>query len=208
MCCWYFNVNLQAKKAGGGGGTKEAEQAEVLLLTNKPFTDVTSILTQLVRFSISFFLILFLFFLSSSMMTTMSQNLRWNVCPCWLSCLVANTDTPSLSTTQYALLPQSLLTDCVLFQEYYSTALKKADAKKQKVILRIIKRMVHFTTQSLPHTLITLLWTSRSAQKSHTLTRWSCKGRSLPQRLRLWCSLQGTPLMFFCVKWIYLIVTH
>jgi hypothetical protein len=41
-------VYVQAKKAGGAGGTKEAEQAEALLLTNKPIIDLTSILTQLV----------------------------------------------------------------------------------------------------------------------------------------------------------------
>lgn len=40
---------IQVKKAGAGeGGTKEAELAEALLLTNKPFTDLTTLLTQLV----------------------------------------------------------------------------------------------------------------------------------------------------------------
>ena len=43
---------LQAKKAapgaGDSAGPKEAEVAEVLLLTNKPFTDLMSLLTQLV----------------------------------------------------------------------------------------------------------------------------------------------------------------
>ena len=39
---------LQSKK-GGAGDTHEAEEAESLLLTNKPLTDLTSLLTQLVR---------------------------------------------------------------------------------------------------------------------------------------------------------------
>jgi hypothetical protein len=34
------------------------------------------------------------------------------------------------------------LTVDVVFQDYYSKALQKADAKKQKVLLRIIKRLV------------------------------------------------------------------
>ena len=42
---WVF----QAKKTGGDGGTKAAEQAEALLLVNKQFTDLTSFLTPLVR---------------------------------------------------------------------------------------------------------------------------------------------------------------
>ena len=37
---------------------------------------------------------------------------------------------------------QYLRTIIELFQEYYSKALKKADVKKQKVLLRIIKRLV------------------------------------------------------------------
>lgn len=37
---------------------------------------------------------------------------------------------------------QYLRTFIELFQEYYSKALKKADVKKQKVLLRIIKRLV------------------------------------------------------------------
>ena len=39
---------LQAKKGGGDHGNKEAEMAESLLLANKPFTDLTTLLTQLV----------------------------------------------------------------------------------------------------------------------------------------------------------------
>lgn len=38
---------LQAKR--GGGGVSDAEVAENLLLANKPFTDLMSLLTQLVR---------------------------------------------------------------------------------------------------------------------------------------------------------------
>ncbi len=40
---------LQAKKAGGDHATKEAEMAEELLLMNKPFTDLMTLITQLVR---------------------------------------------------------------------------------------------------------------------------------------------------------------
>ena len=43
-----FFLMLQAKKTGGEGGTKAAEQAEALLLVNKQFTDLTSFLTPLV----------------------------------------------------------------------------------------------------------------------------------------------------------------
>ena len=39
---------FQAKKNVTEGGTREAEQAESLLLTNKPFTSLTSHLTHLV----------------------------------------------------------------------------------------------------------------------------------------------------------------
>ena len=44
---------LQAKKVGTGGGggevgSREAETAENLLLTNRPFTELMSMLTQLV----------------------------------------------------------------------------------------------------------------------------------------------------------------
>ena len=42
---------FQAKKGGGEHSSKEAEQAEQLLLMNKPFTELMSVLAQLVRFS-------------------------------------------------------------------------------------------------------------------------------------------------------------
>lgn len=41
-------ILLQSKKTGGEAGNKEAEDAEMLLLNNKPLTDLTSLLTQLV----------------------------------------------------------------------------------------------------------------------------------------------------------------
>ena len=44
FCLWV----LQAKKGGGDHGNKEAEMAESLLLASKPFTDLTTLLTQLV----------------------------------------------------------------------------------------------------------------------------------------------------------------
>ena len=48
---WYC-FHLQAKK-GGEVGTKEAESAENLLLANKQFTDLMSLVTQLVSILIS-----------------------------------------------------------------------------------------------------------------------------------------------------------
>ena len=48
--CVHICVCVQAKKAGGGdlAGGREAEEAEQLLLINKPFTELTQMLTQLV----------------------------------------------------------------------------------------------------------------------------------------------------------------
>jgi hypothetical protein len=44
----FINTDFQSKKTGGEAGNKEAEDAEMLLLHNKPLTDLTSLLTQLV----------------------------------------------------------------------------------------------------------------------------------------------------------------
>ena len=44
----------QAKKTGGDHGSREAEHAENLLLANKPFTELTPQLTQLVSTSKKF----------------------------------------------------------------------------------------------------------------------------------------------------------
>lgn len=49
ICELLFRVLEQTKKGGGDNVTVEAEQAEALLLVNKPFTEFVSPLTQLVR---------------------------------------------------------------------------------------------------------------------------------------------------------------
>ncbi|VDI57338.1 serine/threonine-protein kinase ULK4 [Mytilus galloprovincialis] len=100
---------LQSKKSGGEAGNKEAEDAEMLLLNNKPLTDLTSLLTQLLCHE--------------------------------------DTDIHDLSTKCISLLVQlfggenkdSLSPENM---DYYRKALQKADAKKQKVLLRIIKRLL------------------------------------------------------------------
>lgn len=100
---------LQSKRTGGEAGNKEAEDAEMLLLHNKPLTDLTTLLTQLLCHE--------------------------------------DTDIHDLSTKCLSLLVQLFggeNKDSMSMEnmDYYSKALKKADAKKQKVLLRIIKRLL------------------------------------------------------------------
>lgn len=47
----FFHEQLKKGGGGSGEGNKEAEEAEQLLLTNKPLTELTPLLTQLVGFS-------------------------------------------------------------------------------------------------------------------------------------------------------------
>lgn len=100
---------LQSKKTGGEAGNKEAEDAEMLLLNNKPLTDLTSLLTQLLCHEDTDILDL-----STKCLSLLVQ-------------LFGGENKDSLS-------PENM--------DYYSKALQKADAKKQKVLLRIIKRLL------------------------------------------------------------------
>ncbi|KAK7111983.1 serine/threonine-protein kinase ULK4-like isoform X2 [Littorina saxatilis] len=104
---------LQVRKGGGGGygdqASREAEDAEQLLLTNKPLTELTSLLTQL------------LYHEDSDV-----QELALK-CLSLLVQLFGGESKDSLSQT------------CL---EYYSKALKSAPAKKQKVLLRVVKRLL------------------------------------------------------------------
>ncbi|ESO86237.1 hypothetical protein LOTGIDRAFT_220770 [Lottia gigantea] len=100
---------LQAKKSGTTSAGKEAEWAEKLLMFNKPLTDLTSVLTQLLCYE--------------------------------------DTDIYEIAIKSLSLLVQlyggehkdAMSTENM---EYYSNALKKADVKKQKILLRVIKRLV------------------------------------------------------------------
>lgn len=100
---------LQTKKAGMDGGTRDAEDAEQLLLINKSLTDVTNVLTQL------------------------------------LCC--DDSDVQDLATKCLSLLVQLFggeNKDAMSLEnmDCYSRALQKSDAKRQKVLLRIIKRLL------------------------------------------------------------------
>jgi hypothetical protein len=67
--------------------------------------------------------------------------------------------------------PSILCIALFFLQEFYSIALKKADAKKQKVILRIIKRMVKSSLYSLSEILHYFLFLVQiSTEKSHAET--------------------------------------
>ncbi|XP_025099125.1 serine/threonine-protein kinase ULK4-like isoform X3 [Pomacea canaliculata] len=102
---------LQLKKGGGGSGegNKEAEEAEQLLLTNKPLTELTPLLTQLLCHE--------------------------------------DSDIQELALKDLSLLVQlfggesrdSLSQDS---QNYYNKALSAAPPRKQKVLLRVIKRLL------------------------------------------------------------------
>ncbi|XP_067686194.1 serine/threonine-protein kinase ULK4-like isoform X2 [Haliotis asinina] len=100
---------LQAKKSGAEGSAMDAEAAEQLLLRNKPLTELTSLLTQLLCYE--------------------DMDIKDLSIKC-LSLII------QLFGGDYrdALSPENM--------ECYSQALKKADAKKQKILLRIIKRLV------------------------------------------------------------------
>ncbi|XP_013396898.1 serine/threonine-protein kinase ULK4 [Lingula anatina] len=99
---------LHSKKTGGTDNT-DAEMAEQLLLNNKPFTELTGLLTQLLCHE------------ESDIQELACKNLSLMV---------------QLYGGEY---PESLSPENM---ECYSEALKMADSKKQKIILRIIKRLV------------------------------------------------------------------
>ncbi|KAK6166744.1 hypothetical protein SNE40_023371 [Patella caerulea] len=100
---------LQSKKGGASTASKEAEWAEQLLMYNKPLTDLTSVLTQLLCYDDS----------DIYDITVKSLSL--------LVQLYGGEHKDSMSTEN---------------MEFYSNALKKADVKKQKILLRVIKRLV------------------------------------------------------------------
>lgn len=100
---------LQSKKSAGDAGSREAEEAEQLLLSNKSLTDLTTVLTQLLVHE-----------------DADIQDLSTK-CLSLLVQLFGGENKESLS-------PENM--------EYYSKSLQKADAKKQKVLLRIIKRLL------------------------------------------------------------------
>ncbi|XP_064646752.1 serine/threonine-protein kinase ULK4-like [Lineus longissimus] len=100
---------LQSKKAGAEGGTMEAEEAEKLLLNNKPFTDMTGVMIQL--------------------LVNDDHDVADHACKT-LSLMVQlfGGENPE------ALSPENMA--------FFSQVLRKADARKQKIVLRIIKRFV------------------------------------------------------------------
>ncbi|CAH1788788.1 unnamed protein product [Owenia fusiformis] len=103
----YVRKALQAKKGGSTG--YEAERAEQLLLTNKPLTDVLSLLTQLLCHD-----------------DTDIQELSLK-CLSIMTQLFGGENPDAMSNEN---------------MECYSNALRVADSKKQKLILRIIKRLI------------------------------------------------------------------
>ncbi|XP_076458728.1 serine/threonine-protein kinase ULK4-like isoform X2 [Babylonia areolata] len=101
---------LQNRKgAGDQGGGREAEEAEHLLLTNKPLTELTPLLTRL------------LYHEDSDVQELASK------CLSVLVQLYGGESKDALSAT------------CL---EYYSKALRSCTAKKQKMLLRVIKRLL------------------------------------------------------------------
>lgn len=100
---------LETRKGGGDNLTTEAEQAEALLLVNKPFIEFVSILTEL---------------LVHEDTDIADSSLK---CLALLMQFFGGEHNNSLS-------PKNM--------ECYSESLKKADLKKQKIILRLIKRLI------------------------------------------------------------------
>ncbi|KAL5018665.1 hypothetical protein ScPMuIL_004387 [Solemya velum] len=100
---------LQAKRTGGEASSKDAEDAEHLLLMNKSLTDVTGLLTQL-------------FCHEDIDIQDLSVK-----CLSLLVQLFGGENREAMS-------PENM--------DYYARALKKSDSKKQKVLLRIVKRLV------------------------------------------------------------------
>ncbi|KAK3602625.1 hypothetical protein CHS0354_034209 [Potamilus streckersoni] len=100
---------LQTKKTGGESATKDTEDAENLLLMNKPLTDLTSLLTH--------------------MLCHEDGDIQDLSCKS-LSLLVQLFG----GENKEAMSPENM--------EFYSKALSKSDIKRQKILLRVIKRLV------------------------------------------------------------------